>query len=298
MKNKVDLSPETERMEFVKRINDLISDSGGSVYALAKKVGIPPNSIRRYLTNSEPTRPFLIAIARTTGVSIQWLATGDGPKILPSSSQYADFVTEEQGHIRERFREVGRSAGSLQKATGINQARLNDILAGEEDATGAEIVQICRAAEVSYAWLLTGVGFPRLFERGTESEARQTSYWQQFKLQSLSLLHADLVKMLSVLRSLDFVTYRVKTDAMTPKINRDDIVIADKSSRLEQELSGTFLIREKGVEEVCYVSKDGSRVNFSYENSKIAQKVRDWDDNLEQFQIVGRVIFRIALIKL
>lgn len=48
----------------------------GSIYALAKRSGTAPNTIRRYFGKSEPTRPLLVAIARASNVSVEWLATG------------------------------------------------------------------------------------------------------------------------------------------------------------------------------------------------------------------------------
>lgn len=61
--------------EFVDRMRWCVSKTG-SVYALAKKIGVFPNTIRGYLRKSEPSRPLLVAIARECGVSIEWLATG------------------------------------------------------------------------------------------------------------------------------------------------------------------------------------------------------------------------------
>jgi len=52
--------------------------AAGSIYALAKRSGTAPNTIRRYLQNSEPTRPLLVAIAKASGVGVEWLATGEG----------------------------------------------------------------------------------------------------------------------------------------------------------------------------------------------------------------------------
>jgi hypothetical protein len=52
----------------------------GSRYALAKASRISATSLKRYLTGSEPTRPFLIAVAVAAGVKVEWLATGEEPK--------------------------------------------------------------------------------------------------------------------------------------------------------------------------------------------------------------------------
>ncbi len=50
----------------------------GSVSALARKAGISQGGIRRYGSGGEPTRPHLLALADAAGVSLSWLATGQG----------------------------------------------------------------------------------------------------------------------------------------------------------------------------------------------------------------------------
>ena len=56
----------------------LCSQQAKSVSALAKKAGISQSGIRRYFSGGEPTRPHLIALASAAGVSLNWLATGEG----------------------------------------------------------------------------------------------------------------------------------------------------------------------------------------------------------------------------
>jgi lambda repressor-like predicted transcriptional regulator len=62
---------------FVHRLEEI---SGGSRASLAKEAGLSPSTFQNLFTGSEPTRRILIAIARAAGVSVQWLACGDGPK--------------------------------------------------------------------------------------------------------------------------------------------------------------------------------------------------------------------------
>lgn len=54
------------------------ADEAGSLYSLAKRAGLVPNTVRRYLRNSEPSRPYLVAISRAAAVDLRWLATGEG----------------------------------------------------------------------------------------------------------------------------------------------------------------------------------------------------------------------------
>lgn len=62
----------TERLQIVTK--------GRSARSFARSSGISESGFRKYLAGkSEPTRPALIAIASEAGVTIDWLAAGEGP---------------------------------------------------------------------------------------------------------------------------------------------------------------------------------------------------------------------------
>ncbi len=73
---------------FPERLRQIME--GKSIRAFARLCGLSEGVVRQYLAgNSEPTRPALIAAARTAGVLVEWLATGNGPPRLeaqPASS--------------------------------------------------------------------------------------------------------------------------------------------------------------------------------------------------------------------
>lgn len=73
-------SSELERAAFVERLLDT-ARTFGSLNALAKASGVSEGALRKWTTGqSEPTRDRLVAIARTAGVNVAWLATGNGPR--------------------------------------------------------------------------------------------------------------------------------------------------------------------------------------------------------------------------
>lgn len=74
----------------------------GSVSALAREAGISQGGIRRYFAQGEPSRPHLVAIARAARVSLEWLATGEGPIEPPGeeggiSSDLRAYAEREMG---------------------------------------------------------------------------------------------------------------------------------------------------------------------------------------------------------
>lgn len=68
---------------FIQRLGQCV-ESVGNAAQLSKKTGISRPMIGDYLSGkSEPSRTKLIDIARTSGVSLEWLATGAGTKEAP-----------------------------------------------------------------------------------------------------------------------------------------------------------------------------------------------------------------------
>lgn len=63
-------------MNFAERLKQVMRDE--SVLGFAKKSGLSEGAIRQYLKGGEPGIEKVIAIANATGVSVGWLATGDG----------------------------------------------------------------------------------------------------------------------------------------------------------------------------------------------------------------------------
>lgn len=62
---------------FAERLRLAIGEE--SENAFATRSGVSRPLLRQYLTGSEPGMTKLVAIARAAGVSVEWLATGEGP---------------------------------------------------------------------------------------------------------------------------------------------------------------------------------------------------------------------------
>jgi phage repressor protein C with HTH and peptisase S24 domain len=58
------------------RLRWLIGDE--SIYHFAVRCGLPDSTLRKYLRGSQPTADRLALIGRCTGVSVDWLVTGEG----------------------------------------------------------------------------------------------------------------------------------------------------------------------------------------------------------------------------
>ena len=79
---------------FVERIRTIVSLAGG-IEKLARSAGMTSRVIGKYLAGeSEPNRTRLVSLARAAGVSIAWLATGEGTAQGETPTEKSRFTAE------------------------------------------------------------------------------------------------------------------------------------------------------------------------------------------------------------
>ena len=70
----------SEKQAFVERLQTILG-YWPSADRLARAMGVSPSAFRKWLKGeAEPSRERLVALARTAGVGVAWLAEGDGPE--------------------------------------------------------------------------------------------------------------------------------------------------------------------------------------------------------------------------
>lgn len=80
-------------MELRDRIKEAIGDE--PVAAFARRCGFGESLLRKYLAGSEPSATNLARIADAAAVSLDWLATGRGPKRRISTGQPLQVIEGE-----------------------------------------------------------------------------------------------------------------------------------------------------------------------------------------------------------
>lgn len=81
-----------------------------SAYSLEQETGIAQSLVRKYLSGqSIPGTDKLVALAAATGVSVQWLATGEERQGDGSESVDLDTLEEVIAKTRAKFKERGIS---------------------------------------------------------------------------------------------------------------------------------------------------------------------------------------------
>lgn len=96
------LISDEEKKGFCKRLDSIIPNRGLSKFAL--NTGFAESTIRALTKGSQPKLDSLIAIANEAGVTVEWLATGRGPKHYTSSNDgYSDSMSTEAAEIKSPY---------------------------------------------------------------------------------------------------------------------------------------------------------------------------------------------------
>jgi transcriptional regulator with XRE-family HTH domain len=108
-----DLSPEDRQADtadlttFPARLKQAMGSS--SIRGFARECGFSDTVLRQYLNGqSEPTRPALLAIARTAKVSVEWLAVGQAATQAGGNgeqSAYKEPLAFDNNWLKEQFPE-------------------------------------------------------------------------------------------------------------------------------------------------------------------------------------------------
>ncbi len=110
---------------FIKRLRLLMQ--GQTEKSFSTQVGLHQATFRRYLDGSEPSRKSLIAIANGANVTIQWLATGEGPMRPVESLMYPEDESLEEDIARMEAKMAREDAESLRKTGKPKVWRSSDV---------------------------------------------------------------------------------------------------------------------------------------------------------------------------
>jgi phage repressor protein C with HTH and peptisase S24 domain len=209
--------------DFVERLKNLCNRAGNAS-ALAKKAGISNSGLSRYLNGGDPSRKVLVSLAQATGVSLQWLATGEGPM--------------------EKSQEGSRPS-SLTLLPWL----------GEEESAQKEVVATRKTTLTSQAFCRHWLG-----SNGLDSKA--------------------------------LAAMQIRGDSMSPTIRDGDIVLIDINARDIQD-DKVYVIQDAGNTLVRRLQLEpGGKVRTLCDNPSH----REFEIDREQLEIVGRLVWRGALL--
>lgn len=87
---------------FASRVRQVIK-MNGSVSDIARRCGFSEGVVRSWRDgNTDPSRGRCVTMARTLGISLVWLAAGEGPMVLDASAEDSVGRTETSESMRRR----------------------------------------------------------------------------------------------------------------------------------------------------------------------------------------------------
>ena len=104
------------------RLAEAVKIAGGRP-AVVAKTGITNTTLWRLLKGQQPKHAYMVAIAKAAGVSLDWLTTGNGPKMATDSEQEIAPPPASRGRVLTlEMADISALSALVERAGGIEQA--------------------------------------------------------------------------------------------------------------------------------------------------------------------------------
>jgi hypothetical protein len=274
----------------------------GSAYALAKAAGINHSTLAKHISGSEPTRPFLNAIAKASEVRVGWLSEGIGIRDAERSRELKLGAKREPlAWIKDWNRPPGSGLKDLADATGIEIKRLGAILDRTEVPTIVEVLEISEHSKMSLFWLLLGSDPNRVVDvKSLDGQELTKEGLASDVLISATKLQVAIAGMLAPINRFKYFPYEIKNDFMSPPFERGDVLIADETSANITDLRGTFIVSDKGDIYACNLTPDRYSLKVSFNKPNLPSLDRTFDEPTGKvpgadFRVIGRVVYHLSV---
>ena len=269
----------------------------GNASLLARKVGVTPASIGKYLRGAEPNRAILVGIASAAAVDLTWLATGEEPlgcgseSIGPQLLRFLEWST--------RTISAPQDAKILSDRCGISGTRIEEIVAtGRWSAD--ELLSLANHFDPQPK--LPDPKAPPSDPRTKESDPAPDYGFlrgadKDWAGWSPSDALATISALLAFKRSLAPGPYhlaKVEDDSMEPTLMRDDHVLLQSGESFSGP--GIYLIRSAEREFLTTLSwKDDVLVGYSNNLTYRAQSEFNFSAN--RHKLLGKVVVHLRRTK-
>jgi hypothetical protein len=148
---RVDALPTTS--SFASRVRAVIKMSG-SVSEIARRCGFSEGVVRSWRDgNTDPSRGRCVTMAKTLGLSLVWLAAGEGPMMLDGSGEDALARTETAESVRGRESREGATPTVLDAS---RLAAAMKLLQSDIEMTGSRFSPVRHADLVAEMYSILG----------------------------------------------------------------------------------------------------------------------------------------------
>ena len=272
----------SDNLKFRQRLQACV-DKAGSIYALAKKAGMPSGTIRRYFADSEPTRPKLIAIAQAADVSVAWLATGEGQStgqpVQPNQTELHPLPDGFTSRFAELITDLG-GTDKLSELTGIARQRLESLCRGDAP-TLKELHDLVVHRVASLDWLLVGSDFnasPHIRALLLNALLSNMTKWDKANRLPRILDHNVYLgptentsiegivefwgKTYEKIAASDYICFRIPDESMEPLLDAGDVVLID--TRKPKISAGIYLVATRSGKVIVKAWNTGEKILACY----------------------------------
>lgn len=286
-------------MTFADRLKLVLKDE--PVLSFAKRSGVGEGSLRQYLKGAEPGLDKVIAIAKAAGVSVAWLATGNGA-MEPANQAYKGLT--------ERLLVCVRNAGTahqLCNQTGIAPIIFSAYLSGTRHPSDEEIASIAEAAAVNVDWLKHGdsqhqtnipaelSGAASIPVMSIVASAGDGAAALQEDVKEYMALSTALVRSLRLNPAETFVVF-ARGESMEPLIRGGEPLLCSRAEHHLKAHDGVYVLRLEGDILVKHVQRlPGGKVRVFSENNSYAPFEVQLGDGTD-FALLAKVLHGIRQI--
>lgn len=274
----------------------IAADKIGGGSELSRQTGINRGTVQRYITGENEVKAGVLEkIANVTGVSLEWLVTGQEPN-------FSDKLCE-------RVRQAINNNGGIEAfsiASGLDQDRLEYAIEGMRALTATQLAQVAKTANVSFEWLITGQESTTYSEEDLSSvvpvplldieasAGNGSVIYDEFQKSELFLSKGMLDRQYKVSPSDVYVMY-ANGESMEPTLKSGEMLACSKSPQHIKPADGVYIIRMDGDLFVKRIQKlPGNVLKVTSDNPAYHPfnvDLKDVESGTIDFQILGKVLF-------
>lgn len=288
----------TQRMAYVARL-------AGNATLLAKRTGISRRAIGTYLSgDSDPTRERLVNIAGVAGVSVEWLATGNGPIFTSDSEDISPLVSAIVKTLKPLIGKIPAKKSKELLMNGFSERRINKILNGDIVPSFRELKTLAGLLGQDMDQLVSVTGATIFVERRNDDYLTFPSEWVSAGGSSC----CDHAKVNRALDSFGFkkewvkdtlgadpeqvCLFEVEGESMAPTLRPGDAVLVGCHDSSVEPHDGVYVVKVGGkpLLKRLQLLPEG-KLRVSSDNTMFEAFVVDQQIGSEQLELVGRVLW-------
>jgi phage repressor protein C with HTH and peptisase S24 domain len=277
-------STEIDETGFARRLRVAIGNQ--SVLSFATKCGVSDNLIRKYLKGSLPGVDKLVTMAKTAGVTVEWLATGEGLiHKIAQPKEVKEAVQEMRGYIDGIIESADVCFTEDERIVERDELLENNALAYVEQLASLALNKqgFINRSEI-------GADFTMVPRYGVEASAGGGSIIERESEIGRIAFRNDWIKQKGFVAK-DLVVIRITGDSMEPTIKDGALVLVDTRQE-NPKADGIYILQNDGHLQAKRIQIDFINTGVTILSDNPSYSPVPLDKNqVERLYIIGKVVW-------